>query len=140
MSGHRTSAAGARRRILIVGDHPLVCRGLTALINAEHDMLVCAVGRNFQQGLEASAGALPDLVIVDLSFREDDGLAVVRGICAIQDAPPVLVLTMHDASLDARRAFAAGASGCVAKQETTETLLTAIRAVLRRETYGAPGR
>jgi len=103
-------------------------------------MLVCAAGRNFQQGLEASAGALPDLVIVDLSFREDDGLAVVRAICAIQDAPPVLVLTMHDASLDARRAFAAGASGCVAKQEKTETLLTAIRAVLRGETYGAPGR
>ena len=46
---------------------------------------------------------------------------------------------MHDAPAYVRRAFAAGADGYVSKQELTETLLMAIRSVLRGETYAAPG-
>ena len=129
----------AKQRILIIDDHPLVRRGLTTLINAEPDLIVCAEAANPRQGLGAIAQSRPDLAIVDLSFREGDGFDLVRAICAIQDGPPVLVLTVHQALPYVRRAFAAGASGYVAKQEMTETLLTAIRSVLRGETHGAPG-
>jgi len=132
-------AAPAKRRILIVDDHPLVRRGLTALINAESDLIVCAEAANCSEGLEAIAGARPDLAVVDLSFRDGDGFDLVRAICATQGGPPVLALTMHDAPLHVRRAFAAGTSGYVAKREMTDTLLTAIRSLLRGETFGAPG-
>jgi DNA-binding NarL/FixJ family response regulator len=132
-------AAPAKRRILIVDDHPLVRRGLTALINAESDLIVCAEAANPRDGLEAIAGTRPDLAVVDLTFREGDGFDLVRAICAIQDGPSVLVLTTHEAPPHVRRAFAAGASGYVAKHEMTETLLIAIRSVLRDENYGAPG-
>jgi DNA-binding NarL/FixJ family response regulator len=140
VSRRRTQQAPpAKRRILIVDDHPLVRRGLKALIDSEPDMIVCAEAANSQDGLEAIAAARPDLVIADLSLGHGDGLNLVRGICTSRDGPPVLVVTMHEAPLVVRRAFAAGASGYVAKREMTETLLAAIRSVLRGETYGAPG-
>lgn len=131
-------AEPAKRRIMIVDDHPLVRRGLKAMINAESDLIVCAEAANPRDGLEAISGAQPDLVIADLSLGQADGLDLVRGISARHKGLPVLVLTMHEAPLHVRRAFAAGASGYVTKRDMTETLLEAIRSVLRGEKYGAP--
>jgi DNA-binding NarL/FixJ family response regulator len=127
-----------KRRILIVDNHPLVRRGLTALINAEPDLVVCAEAAKEQDGLIAVATARPDLVITDLSLGDSDGLALVRDIRSRRAGPPVLVLSMHEAPTYVRRAFAAGANGYVVKSEMTETLLDAIRDVLRGQTYGAP--
>jgi DNA-binding NarL/FixJ family response regulator len=132
-------AAPARRRILIIDDHPLVRRGLRALIDADSDLIVCAEAADPRAGLEAIACARPDLAVVELSFQAAEGLALVRAICAMQDGPPVLVLTTHDAQLYAEPAFAAGARGYVTKREITETLLLAIRSVLCGGTYGVPG-
>ncbi len=128
-----------KRRILIVDDHPLVRRGLRALINAEPDLIVCAEAATQQDGVRAIATARPDLAIVDLSLGHGDGLELVREIRSRHAGLRVLVLTMHDAPEYVRRAFAAGADGYVSKQELTETLLLAIRSVLRGETYAAPG-
>jgi DNA-binding NarL/FixJ family response regulator len=128
----------ARRRILIIDDHPLVRRGLTALINAEPDLTVCAEAAGSQDGLEAIDDTQPDLVIVDFSLRHSDGLELVRKIRSRDENLRVLVLTMLEAPQYVRRAFAAGANGYVTKKEMTETVLMAIRRVLRGETYGAP--
>ena len=69
-----------RWRILIIDDHPLVRRGLSALINSEPDLTVCAEAATSQAGLEAIASAQPDLVIADLSLSDGDGLSLVRNI------------------------------------------------------------
>jgi DNA-binding NarL/FixJ family response regulator len=130
--------ARAKRRIFIVDDHPLVRRGLTALINAEPDLIVCGEAATLQDGIVAVASAQPDLVVVDLSLGDNDGLELVREIRSRRPGPRVLVLTMHEAPLYVERAFAAGAHGYVAKREMTETLLTAIRRVLRGRRYGEP--
>src|SRR5580704_11925054 len=102
-------SAPVKRRILIVDDHPLVRRGLRALINAEPDLIVCAEAATQQDGVDALAIARPDLVIVDLSLGHGDGLELVREIRSTQAGLRVLVLTMHDAPEYVRRAFAAGA-------------------------------
>ena len=128
----------AKRRILIVDDHPLVRRGLTALINAEPDLVVCAEAANSRDGLAAVDDASPDLVIADLSLGDGDGLDLVRQIRSRRAGPRVLVLSMHEGPVVVQRVFAARAHGYVAKREMTETLLIAIRSVLRGETYGAP--
>ena len=117
----------------------LLRRGLTALINAEPDLAVCAEAATQQAGMEAAASSKPDLVIADLSLTGGDGLDLIRAIRASHHGLPILVLTMHDAPFHARRAFTAGASGYVTKQELTETLLLAIRCLLRGETYVSPG-
>jgi len=128
----------AIRRILIVDDHPLVRLGLTALIENDPDLTVCAAVATHQAGLEAIASSRPDLVIADLSLGIDDGLAMVEEIRSSHEDLPVLVLTMHDAPLYARRAFRAGALGYVSKKEMTETLLIAIWCVLRGERFVSP--
>ena len=132
------SEAPARRRILIVDNHALVRRGLTALIDNEADLTVCAAVATQQAGLEAIASCRPDLVITDLMFDKEDGLGLVRDICVSHEDLPVLVLTMHDAPTHARRAFRAGARGYVSKLELGETLLVAIRCVLGGEKFVSP--
>jgi DNA-binding NarL/FixJ family response regulator len=138
--GGKTSSPGApaRRRILIVDDHPLVRRGLTALIDNEPDLTVCAEAATQRAGLAAIATFRPDLVIADLSLEDGDGLALVEEIRSGYEDLPVLVLTMRDAPRWAHRAFRAGASGYVSKQEMGETLLSAIRGVLGGERYVSP--
>jgi DNA-binding NarL/FixJ family response regulator len=121
----------ARRRILIVDDHPLMRRGLVALIDAEPDLLVCAQAATRREAIDAIAAVKPDLAIIDLSLRDDDGLGLVRQVCASRIGPPVLVLTVHETPHHIRRAFAAGAIGYVTKREMTGTLLLAIRSALR---------
>ena len=127
-----------KRRILIVDNHPLVRRGLKTLIDAEPDLTVCAEAANPRDGLGAIAESRPDLVIADLSLGPGNGLELPRAIRSRHAGVRVLVLTMHDMPRRVRRAFAAGADGHVSKQEMTETLLMAMRSVLRGETYGAP--
>jgi DNA-binding NarL/FixJ family response regulator len=127
-----------KRRILIVDNQPLVRRGLKTLIDAEPDLIVCAEAANPGDVLDAIAQSRPDLVIADLSVGPGDGLELVKAIRSRHAGLPVLVLTMHDMPRRVQRAFAAGADGHVSKQEMTETLLMAMRSVLRGETYGAP--
>ena len=131
-------ATSARRRILIVDDHPLVRRGLRSLIDSEPDLRVCAEPATHHEGMAAIASARPNLVIADLSLGDSDGLEMVKDIRASRENLPVLVLSMHDASIYAERAFRAGANGYVSKQETGETLLVAIRCVLGGERYMSP--
>ena len=129
-----------KRRILIVDDHPLMRRGLTALIDSEPDLIVCAEAATPRAGFEAIASSQPDLVITDLSMGDGDGagLALINDIRSGYEDMPVLVLTTHDAPYYARRAFAAGANGYVSKQELGETLLVAIRCVLNGEKFLSP--
>ena len=137
-----TRETPAKRRIVIIDDHPLVRRGLTALIDNEPDLTVCAEAAGHRTGLEAIASARPDLVITDLSLGDDDGLALVQTIrsrdAGLPVGLPVLVLSMHNTAMWAQRAFKAGASGYASKQEMGETLLIAIRCVLGGERYVSP--
>jgi DNA-binding NarL/FixJ family response regulator len=125
----------ARRRILIVDDHQLVRRGLTALIDNEPDLTVCAAAATPRAALAAIASSRPDLAVVDLSLLDGDGLALLKDIRSLHGDLPVLVLTVHDAPVYVQQAFRAGADGFVTKQEMGETVLLAIRSVLKGEKY-----
>jgi len=128
----------AKRRILILGDHPLLRRGLIALIENEPDLCVCAEAATQREGLDAIATFTPDLVITDLSLKDGAGLEIVKDIRSGNKRLPVLVLSMHAAPIHAERAFKAGAGGYVTKQEMGETVLIAIRRVLNGDKYVSP--
>ena len=85
--------APVKRRILIVDNHPLVRRGLKALIDAEPDLMVCAEAATQQDGVRAISTARPDLAVVDLSLGHGDGLELVKEIRARHADLRVLVLT-----------------------------------------------
>lgn len=137
-SNSSSQTTPAKRRILIVDNHPLVRRGLTALINGEPDLTVCAAVATDQAGLEAIGSCKPDLVITDFSLEAGDSVDLVSDIHSGHEELPVLVLSMHNAPQYARRAFRAGASGYVTKQEIGETLLIGVRQVLDGKKFVSP--
>lgn len=126
---------GRTTRVLIVDDHPIVRRGIMAMINAEPNLTVCAEAEGYHQGLDAIRQHKPDLAIIDLTLQDISGLELVKQVKAIDAQLPVLVLSMHDETLYAERVLRAGARGYIMKQEGTEKLIDAIATVMRGDIY-----
>jgi DNA-binding NarL/FixJ family response regulator len=122
--------------ILIVDDHPLMRRGLAALIDNESDLGVCAEAGNRHAALDAIARRAVDLAIVDLSLEGgEDGLDLVKALKVRAPLVPALVLSMHPEEHYGERALRAGARGYVAKQQLGDAVLAAIRRVLAGRIY-----
>src|SRR3984893_12694081 len=129
------SAAPAKKRILVVDDHPIVRQGLALLINREADLLVCGEAEDAMGAMHVLASAKPDVLIVDLSLSGPDGLDLLKNIRTTHPTLPVLILSMHDELIYAERALRAGANGYIMKQEATEKVLVAVRRILNGEIY-----
>ena len=124
-----------RTRVFIVDDHPIVRQGLAQMLKQEADLTVCGEAEDAQHALQAIAELHPDLVLVDLSLKGGSGLNLIRALKARQSTLPVLVVSMHDESIYVERVLRAGARGYIMKQEATDTMMYAIRRVLRGEIY-----
>jgi DNA-binding NarL/FixJ family response regulator len=131
------SVTGTRvqRRVLIVDDHPIVRQGLRRMIEAEADLVVCGEVQTEREARTAIRALVPDVVIVDISLAQGDGLELVRDVHAQQPELPMLVLSMHDELIFGERLLAAGASGYIMKQAASEQLLVALRRVLTGSVY-----
>jgi DNA-binding NarL/FixJ family response regulator len=129
------SAVTAQRRVLIVDDHPIVRQGLRRMIEPEPDLVVCGEVQTEREARTAIRALAPDVVIVDISLAQGDGLELVRDVHAQQPELPMLVLSMHDELIYAERLLAAGASGYIMKQAASDQLLIALRQVLAGGQY-----
>src|ERR1700744_1268218 len=129
------SAVTAQRRVLLVDDHPIVRQGLRRMIEPEPDLTVCGEVQTEREARAAIRALSPDVVIVDISLAQGDGLELVRDVHAQQPELPMLVLSMHDELIYAERLLAAGASGYIMKQAASDQLLIALRQVLAGGTY-----
>jgi DNA-binding NarL/FixJ family response regulator len=121
---------GARRRIFIVDDHPMVRERLAALIDQQKDLVVCGEAEDAAQGLQKILAAKPDLAIIDLSLKGASGLELIKDLRIRAPDLLMLVLSMHDETLFAERVLRAGARGYITKQEATHRVIEAIRRVL----------
>jgi DNA-binding NarL/FixJ family response regulator len=131
-----TPRAGKKRaRILLVDDHPMVRERLAEIINREADLTVCGEAEDVQEALAAIPTGRPDLVIVDLTLKNSDGLELIKDVRSRWPRLRMLVVSMHDESLYAERAIRAGALGYITKQEATRNILVAIRRVLTGAIY-----
>lgn len=124
-----------KKRIFLVDDHPLVREWLTHLIQQQPDLIVCGETENAPAALSAVETVKPDLVIADINLVNSSGLELVKALQQSCPQVPVLVLSMHDESLYAERAFRAGARGYVNKRETAQKTVEAIRRVLAGKLY-----
>src|SRR6202521_2481153 len=125
----------AKKRILVVDDHPIVRQGLSLLINQEPDLVVCGEAEEATGAMHVLASAQPDVLIVDISLTGPDGLDLLKNIRITHPTLPVLILSMHDESIYAERALRAGANGYIMKQEATEKVLVAVRRILKGGIY-----
>ena len=126
---------GARARLLVVDDHPLLREGLRGVIDRETDLVVCGEAENAQQAMDAVAKLRPDLVLVDVGLPGKSGLELVRDLKAMHPRLKILAVSMHDEALYAERMLRAGAGGYIAKQQESSELLKATRQVLADKVY-----
>jgi len=124
-----------RKRILIVDDHPMMRQGLAQLITSEPDLMVQAEADNARQALELVTSKKPDLVLLDISLPDKNGLELTKDVHALSPDVVILVVSMHDEALYAERVLRAGARGYIMKQEGGKKLLAAIRQVLAGKIY-----
>lgn len=130
-----TSTAEKKISVFIVDDHPLVRQGLAQVINAEPDMTVCGEAEDAPKALHLVNIKDPDLVIVDISLRGNNGLELIKNIKALKHNLPILVFSMHDETVYAQRALRAGARAYVMKQESADKIVTAIRRIMSGDIY-----
>jgi PAS domain S-box-containing protein len=126
-------------RILIVDDHEVVRRGVRSLLAARNDFDVCGEAVDGQDGVEKAKQLKPDVIIMDISMPNLNGLEATR---LIRNALPnvgVLILSQHESSHTVQQALHAGALGYVAKSSIADQLQNAVEAVSRgREFVAAP--
>ncbi|MDH3636063.1 MAG: response regulator transcription factor [Gammaproteobacteria bacterium] len=122
-------------RILIVDDHPLVRTGFAQLIGDCPDLEVCGEASNMAEALRQIDSTHPDLAIIDLSLAGGSGLDLIERVRSRDKKILMLVASMHDETLYAERVLAAGARGYINKQEAQDSIIRAIRQVIRGKVY-----
>ncbi|MBC7783554.1 MAG: response regulator transcription factor [Burkholderiales bacterium] len=121
--------------VLLVDDHPILRRGIADLINSEPDLKVCGEAGTMQEALAAMTQFKPRLVVVDVSLDGNNGIELMKTLSTRWATTPLLAYSMHDETIYAERALRAGAKGYVMKQTPPETLLTAVRQVLKGKIF-----
>lgn len=123
------------KKVFVIDDHPVVRQGLIQLIDQEADLVVCGESDDPTDALALLAATQPDLLILDLSLSNGDGIKFIKTIRHDHPDIAVLVLTMHEETFFAERALRAGAAGFLTKQEASENVLAAIRTLLAGDMY-----
>lgn len=125
-----------RPRVLLVDDHQLFVDGLTVAL-ARFVEVVGAVSTAWEV-IRAVEVVAPDVVLLDLSLREQSGLKLISRIRAVRPEVKVIMVTMHADRQIAEAAFAAGADGFVPKDAGVAELERAIAAVMAGRRHLAP--
>ena len=121
--------------VLVVDDHPVVRDGIRALLERAGEYTVIAEAASQAEALSALEDVVPALALIDISLRGGDGLELTKMLRARYPLLPILVVSMHDEALYAERSLAAGAAGYVMKHVTPDTLVEAVRTVLRGDVF-----
>ena len=125
-------------RILLADDHAVVRSGLRALLNAEPDLIVVGEASSGGEAVEKARALLPDVVVMDISMPDMDGLEATRHLRDEGLDCSVVILTVHADDEYLFRALEAGASGYVLKSATDTDLLEAVRMAHRGEVFLYP--
>jgi DNA-binding NarL/FixJ family response regulator len=128
-------AVPARRRILIVDDHPFMRAGLAQLINGQPDLVVCGEEGSPAEALRALATTDADLLLTDINMPGRSGTEFIKDVRAQRPGLPILAISMHNEAFYAERVLRAGAQGYIMKEAGGDSLLVAIRQVLGGQVY-----
>ena len=125
-------------RILLVDDHVLVRAGIRALVEAIEGTQIVAEADNGREAIALCRRHQPDLIIMDISMKELNGIEATEAMVNACEGAKVLILTMHAAEEFVRRAMKAGAWGYMVKDSVPMELRMAIEALARGEMYVSP--
>lgn len=125
-------------RILIAEDHNTVREGLKLIINSQADMEVVGEAANGREAIELACEMQPDVLLMDVSMPELNGLTATAKLKRINPEIKILTLTRHTDDAYLHELLQAGASGYVLKQSAPTELIHAIHAVAKGNNYLDP--
>lgn len=125
-------------RILLAEDHETILDGLKLLVNSQSDMEAVGEANNGRVAVQLAQELLPDVVVMDVSMPEMNGLQATKKLKQKCPQVKVLTLTRHTDDSYLQQLLQAGACGYVLKQSKSAELLRAIRAVAANQTYLDP--
>ena len=125
-------------RVAIVEDQRIVLELLATLLAREPDIVVVGQAATGVKGLELVQRTRPDVLLLDVSLPDMDGIAIARLARERQPELRIVALSVHDEPAFVEGMLQAGAQGYVHKSATVVNLREAIRAVMRGERYLSP--
>ncbi|MEJ0040081.1 MAG: response regulator transcription factor [Gammaproteobacteria bacterium] len=117
-------------RILIADDHELIRKGIASTLAEVPGWTVVAQAENGRQAVELAQSLRPDIVILDMTMPELNGLEATRQILSNRTGERVLILTAHESEQLVREVLNAGAQGYVLKSDAGRALVSAVEALL----------
>lgn len=127
-----------RIRILLADDHAVVRQGFKMILSAQTDMEIVGEAGNGREAVELAEQLRPDIVVMDVSMPELNGIEATRRLGASVPHARVVALSMHKDSVYVREILRAGARGYLLKDSVAADLVSAIRAVASGEGYISP--
>jgi two-component system response regulator NreC len=125
-------------RVLLADDHAVIREGLKSLVNAQPDMHVVGEAENGRVALQRASEVQPDVVVMDVSMPELNGIEATGRLKQTSPQVKVLVLTVHEDKGYLRQLLKAGASGYVLKRAVAQELIHAIRTIAAGGVYLDP--
>ncbi len=123
-----------RIRILIADDHEIVRRGVRAVLEGHPGWMVCGEARTGREAVAKAIELQPDIVVLDVSMPELNGLEATRQIRRAVPAK-ILILTVHESDQMVTEVLEAGAHGYILKTDAGRQLVEAIRALLEDQEF-----
>ena len=125
-------------RVILADDHAVVRAGLKAVLGSAKDIQVIGEASNGRDAVAMADRLDPDVVVMDLTMPELDGLGATKELVMKQSRSKVLVLTMHAEDEYLVPLLEAGAAGYLVKSAADRELVDAVRAVAHGDTYVQP--
>jgi DNA-binding NarL/FixJ family response regulator len=125
-------------KILIADDHAIVRAGLRALISDEPGLELVGEAAGGYEAIELVRQTRPDVLVLDLSMPDLDGISVTRAIKPDMPDLHILILTLHEDEALLKEAIKAGAGGYILKRAAESELISAIQTILRGSLYVDP--
>ena len=125
-------------RILLVDDHPVVRLGFQQVLNSAPDMEVIAEAATGEEAIKVYRKQSPGVLVMDISMPGMGGMAAARHILEQSPKARIILLTMHNQQVFARRALKMGIKGYVTKTCQPDELIQAVRLVYRGRSYIEP--
>ena len=121
--------------VLIADDHTLIRKGLKQILDDTADMRVTGEAETGMQAIQMAQKAPFDMILLDISLPDKNGIDVLKQLKLINPDVPVLMLSMHAEDQYAVRSMKAGAAGYLNKQSAPSQLVNAIRTVASGKKY-----
>jgi len=125
--------------VLLADDHGVLRDGVQRLLEANADIKVIGAADDGRDAVERTAALQPDIVVMDISMPDMNGLEAMRRILDRAPATGVVILSMHSSTEMVREAFAAGARGYVLKESAGSEVVRAVRTVVAGRRFVGEG-